>query len=183
VKSSSHPDRSARSETSREALDHLISLVYEELRRLASRVRRGDPSQTLNTTALVHEGWVKLARSPEFASTSTLHFKRIAARAMRQVLVEAARRRKAGKRGADPVLVTLDERDAHASTAAEVLALHEALEKLAQLNPRQAQMVESRFFAGMDFGEMAQLFQVSEATVLRDWRAARAWLARELRAG
>ena len=168
---------------SREALDHLISLVYEELRRLAARVRRGDPSQTLNTTALVHEGWVKLARSPQFVSTSILHFKRIAARAMRQVLVEAARRRKAGKRGADPVLVTFDQSDAPASSVADVLALHAALDKLARLNPRQAQMVESRFFAGMEFSEMAQLFQVSETTVLRDWRAAKAWLARELRAG
>ena len=167
----------------RESFDRLISVVYEELRRLASRVRRGDPSHTLNTTALVHEGWVKLARYPEFASTSTLHFKRIAARAMRQVLVEAARRRKAGKRGGDPVLVTLDERDTPVSTAAEVLAIHAALDKLAELNPRQAQMVESRFFAGMALGEMAQLFKVSEATVLRDWRAARAWLARELKAG
>src|SRR2546425_10231201 len=93
----------------REALDRLFSLTYEELRRLASLVRRGDPSQTMNTTALVHEAWLKLARSPEFASMSALHFKRIAARAMRQVLVEAARRRKAEKRGAELMLVTFGD--------------------------------------------------------------------------
>src|SRR6202011_4465468 len=83
----------------RRAIDHLFSVTYEELRRLASSVRRGDPSATLSPTALVNEAWLKLASSPEIALTSRLHFKRIAARAMRQLLVEAARRRKASKRG------------------------------------------------------------------------------------
>ena len=167
---------------SRDSLDRLFSLTYEELRRMASTVRRGDPSQTLNTTALLHEAWMKLARSPEFASMSMLHFKRIAARAMRQVLVEAARRRKAGKRGSEVLLVTFGDDAAPAVTSeSELLALHEALERLAGMNARQAQMVESRFFGGMEMAETAKLLGVSEATALRDWRAAKAWLARELR--
>jgi RNA polymerase sigma factor (TIGR02999 family) len=163
-------------------LDEMFSLAYEELRRLASAVRRGDPSATLSPTALVHEAWLKLENSPEVADTSPLHFKRIAARAMRQVLVDAARRRKAEKRGAGAALVTFDESlETAAASAEEVLALDDALDALERLSPRQAQMVESRFFGGLDVAETAALLGVSEATVLRDWRAARAWLARELR--
>jgi RNA polymerase sigma factor (TIGR02999 family) len=167
----------------RKALDLLFSSTYEELRRLASSVRRGDPSATLNPTALVNEAWIKLAKSPEIASTSRLHFKRIAARAMRQLLVEAARRRNAGKRGAGAeITVTFDAADEKAPSGREdLLALDRALDQLAQMNERQAVMVESRFFGGLDIPETAQLLDVSEATVLRDWRAARAWLANELR--
>ena len=166
----------------RRALDHLFSVTYEELRRLAAAVRRDDPSATLNPTALVNEAWLKLADSPELASTSPLHFKRIAARAMRQVLIEAARRRNAGKRGGGSVaMVTFDDSlEEIATTSGELLALDEALDELARINPRQAQMVESRFFGGLDVAETAQLLEVSEATVLRDWRAAKAWLAHEL---
>jgi RNA polymerase sigma factor (TIGR02999 family) len=164
-------------------LDHLFSVTYEELRRLASSVKRGDPSATITPTALVNEAWLKLAGSPELASTSPLHFKRIAARAMRQVLVEAARRRSAEKRGGgDVAFVTFDDALAQPATAShDLLALDAALEELARLNPRQALMVESRFFGGLEVSETAALLGVSEATVLRDWRAARAWLARELR--
>jgi RNA polymerase sigma factor (TIGR02999 family) len=163
-------------------VDELFSLAYEELRRLAASVKRGDRSATLSPTALVHEAWIKLANSPQLATTSPLHFKRIAARAMRQVLVDAARRRKAEKRGAGAGLVTFDESLSEAaSTAEEVIALDAALDQLAQLSPRQASMVESRFFGGLDVKETAELLNVSEATVLRDWRAAKAWLAHELR--
>ena len=167
----------------RHALDALFNATYGELRRLAFTVRRGDPSATLNPTALVHEVWLKLAASPQIAATSPLHFKRIAARAMRQVLVEAARRRKAAKRGGrDAVLVTFDERiHGSSSTAEELLGLDAALEQLSRIAPRQAMIVESRFFAGLDVEETAELAGVSEATILRDWRAARAWLAVELR--
>jgi len=167
----------------RPTLDHLFSVTYEELRRLASSVRRYDPSATLNSTALVNEAWVKLAKSPAFEATSQLHFKRIAARAMRQVLVEAARRRRANKRGGDDVaLVTFDEfRDQSAALGQDLLALDEALKELARLHPRQAVMVESRFFGGLDVADTAALLEVSEATILRDWRAAKAWLANELR--
>jgi RNA polymerase sigma factor (TIGR02999 family) len=166
-----------------DALEHLFSLAYEELRRLAASVRRGDGNLTLSPTALVHEAWLKLAGSPGAAGTSPLHFKRIAARAMRQVLVDAARRRNAEKRGAGAALVTFDEALDHAgpASAEEVEALDAALEALARVSPRQARMVEYRFFGGLDVRETADLLGVSEATVLRDWRAARAWLARELR--
>ncbi len=166
----------------RRSLDQLFSMAYEELRRLASSVRRGDPSATLNPTALVHEAWIKLAGSPAVSASSPLHFKRIAARAMRQVLVDAARRRNALKRGAGQALVTFDESVQEAAASAdEVLALDAALAQLARLNPRQAAMVESRFFGGLDSRETAEVLEVSEATVLRDWRAAKAWLAQELK--
>lgn len=164
------------------ALDHLFSLTYEELRRLASAVRRGDPSATLTPTALVNEAWVKLAASPPMAPLSRPHFKRIAARAMRQVLIEAARRRRSLKRGAGGPFVTFDESlQEGASRAADLLALDAALEELARISPRQAMMVEGRFFGGLEVPEIAGLLDVSEATILRDWRAARAWLGRELR--
>jgi RNA polymerase sigma factor (TIGR02999 family) len=165
------------------ALDHVFSLAYEELRRLAASVRRDDPGATLTPTDLVNEAWLKLRNSPDLARTSRLHFKRVAARAMRQVLIEAARKRKAGKRGAGVAMVTFDEAldGAATSNVEDVLALNDALEDLARLHPRQATLVESRFFGGMEMIEIAELLEVSEATVLRDWRAARAWLARELR--
>jgi len=167
----------------RQALDHLFSITYEELRRLASSVRRGDPSATLSPTALVNEAWLKLAGSPEIASPSRLHFKRIAARAMRQLLVEAARRRNSAKRnGHGEITVTLDESVRSEPTGSrDLLALNSALEQLARMNPRQAVMVESRFFGGLDIPETASLLSISEATVQRDWRAAKAWLAHELR--
>jgi RNA polymerase sigma factor (TIGR02999 family) len=166
----------------RQALDDLFSAAYEELRRLASSVRRGDPGATLSPTALVNEAWLKLAGSPELALTSRLHFKRIAARAMRQVLIEAARRRNADKRGGgSQPLVTFDEAvQQSAATAGDLLALDGALADLARVNPRQALMVENRFFGGLDIPETAELLGVSEATVLRDWRAAKAWLAQEI---
>ena len=165
----------------RRALDDLFSAAYEELRRLAASVRRNDPAATLSPTALVNEAWLKLADSPAVADTSPLHFKRIAARAMRQVLVEAARRRTADKRGGGAAVVTFDDAIGSVTTADDVLGLDAALEALAKLEPRQALMVESRFFGGLDVAETAQLLDVSEATVLRDWRAAKAWLSRELR--
>jgi RNA polymerase sigma factor (TIGR02999 family) len=164
------------------ALDRLFAESYDELRRLAASVRRHDPSATLNPTALVNEAWLKLSATPGVADTSPLHFKRIAARAMRQVLVEAARRRNSEKRGGGAVAVTFDEALAGATTSAdELLSLDSALDALAALSPRQAAIVENRFFGGLSVAETAELMRLSEATVLRDWRAARAWLASELR--
>ncbi len=167
----------------RPSLDALFSATYEELRRLAAVVRGSDPSATLNPTALVNEAWLKLAASPGLLIASRLHFKRIAARAMRQILVEAARRRNAKKRGGrEAVLVTFDDQVSGASaTAGDLLGLDRALETLARIAPRQSTMVEVRYFGGLDVRETAELLEVSEATVLRDWRSARAWLARELR--
>ena len=117
----------------RRALDNLFSLTYEELRRLASTVRRGDPNATLSPTTLVHEAWLKMANSPRLGDTSRLHFKRIAARAMRQLLVEAARRRTSQKRGGDggPVVVFDESLDAAASYGNDLLALDTALDDLA----------------------------------------------------
>lgn len=177
------PEGTDAPEAKREALDQLFSVTYEELRRLASSVRRGDPSATLSPTALVNEAWLKLAKSPDVAATSRLHFKRIAARAMRQLLVEAARRRNSGKRGGGAkITVTFDDAfQEKPSGENELLALNTALDALARMNPRQAVMVESRFFGGLDVPETAALLNVSEATVLRDWRAAKAWLTHELR--
>jgi RNA polymerase sigma factor (TIGR02999 family) len=168
----------------RRALDDLFSVTYEELRRLASSVKRGDSGQTLSPTALVNEAWVKLANSPTFEAASQLHFKRIAARAMRQVLVEAARRRHSQKRGGeeDVAIITFDESLMPIVQSGQgLIALDRALEELARLDPRQALMVESRFFGGFEINEIAELLNVSEATVMRDWRAAKAWLSNELR--
>jgi RNA polymerase sigma factor (TIGR02999 family) len=164
------------------SLDHLFSAMYEELRRLASTVSRDDPSETLNPTALVNEAYLKLASTLRIEPASRLHFKRIAARAMRQVLVEAARRRSALKRGGGQALVTFDEGVAAGVESSEdILALDAALEDLARMHPRQAQLVEVRFFGGFDVSETAELLEVSQSTVERDWRAARAWLAVQLR--
>ena len=174
-------DQTARE---RQDLDRLFSLTYEELRRLASSVKRGDPSNTLSATALVNEAWLRLAKSPGIAATSRLHFKRIAARAMRQMLIEAARRRNAHKRGGDGevIFVSFDDSLDRAATRPEkLLALDTALTELARLEPRQALIVESRFFGGLEISEISSLIGVSEATILRDWRAAKAWLGQELR--
>jgi len=165
----------------RQALDDLFSVTYEQLRRLAASVRRSDPSATISPTGLVNEAWLKLANSPAFKSASQLHFKRIAARAMRQILVEGIRRRRSAKRGGDDPVVVFDETiDRCATTAREVLALDAALESLSRVHPRQALLVEARYFGGLDVPETAALLGVSEATVLRDWRAAKAWLALQI---
>jgi RNA polymerase sigma factor (TIGR02999 family) len=168
----------------RAELDALFNLAYAELRRLANSVKRGDFGSTINPTALVHEAWLKLSRSPELGATSTLHFKRIAARAMRQILIESARRRKASKRagGEGAVFVTFDESAVGTvSDETELLALEDALQDLARMEPRQAMLVESRFFGGLEVTEISALLNVSEATILRDWRAAKAWLGVRLR--
>jgi RNA polymerase sigma factor (TIGR02999 family) len=161
------PNEMNKTPEERRTLDRLFSVTYEELRRLASSVKRSDPGATLSPTTMVNEAWVKLAKSPQFASTSRLHFKRIAARAMRQVLVEAARRRNASKRGGDEgvTVVVFDESQQQtASCGQDLLALDTALEELARIQPRQALMVESRFFGGLDIAETAALLEVSEAT-------------------
>jgi len=166
----------------RQALDEMFSLTYEELRRLASTVKRTDPNATLTPTALVNQAWIKLATSPRFSTTSPLHFKRIAARAMRQILVEAARRRGSAKRGGSIAFVTVDDPISDSVVRREdLLALEEALQELERLEPRQAILVESRFFGGLDVTQTAALLEVSEATIHRDWRVAKAWLKHRLR--
>jgi RNA polymerase sigma factor (TIGR02999 family) len=169
--------------TDQTALDALFGATYEELRRLAVLVKRRHKSVTLNPTALVHEAWLKLAGSNGVSAVSQLHFKRIAARAMRQVLIDGIRRRKTAKRGgSNDVIVTMDFFSEPTIVADdELIALDSSLDKLAQMNPRQAAMVESRFFGGLEMAEIGELLGISEATVLRDWRAAKAWLAQEVR--
>jgi RNA polymerase sigma factor (TIGR02999 family) len=163
-------------------LDTLFSATYEELRRLAGIVRKSDANATLSPTTLVNEAWLKLSRTPPAAFASELHFRRIAARAMRQILVDAARRKNAARHGGDLLRVTLDDGFEQTSADAnDLVTLDEALHELARINPRQAAMVEARFFGGLDTVETAKLLGISEATVLRDWRAAKAWLSIELR--
>lgn len=177
-------DRALEAAGDRRALDELFGATYEELRRLASAVSRHDQQATLTPTALVNEAWLKLAGSPQVGALSRLHFKRIAARAMRQILIEAARRRNAAKRsaGVDRWLVTFDDAlDVPAVSGQELLVLDASLDELARIHPRQAQIVEARFFGGFSVTETAELFGLSDATVLRDWRVAKAFLASQLR--
>jgi RNA polymerase sigma factor (TIGR02999 family) len=155
--------------------------LYAELHRLAGRVRRGRASETMSTTVLVHETYVKLASVDAADVDSRLHFFRLAARAMRQVLVDAARQKLSAKRGGDLLRVTLDESAHSAPMSAEAfLSLDEAIQGLTSLDPRAAEVVECRFFAGLTTEETASMLCVSPRTVKRDWRVARAFLAAEL---
>jgi len=170
--------------THQRSLDEKFSLVYEELRRIASSLRSSEANATICSTALVDEAWIKLKNFPQLADTSTSHFKAIAANAMRQVLVEEARRRGARKRGGDvPVIVlSLDDHAQHTlPMAAELLDLDAALNELALMNARQAQVVENIFFGGMTVSETAGTLGASESLVARDWKAAKAWLAARIR--
>jgi RNA polymerase sigma factor (TIGR02999 family) len=170
--------RGAR-EGDKESIDSLFALAYDELRRIAKRVR-GDRSSTLSTTALVHEAYLKLLPSTVPANDAA-HFKLLIARAMREVLIDAARRRQAGKRGGGDLAITLDESiQTIPLKVGELLDLHEALEELSRIDPRRASVVECRFFGGLDVDETAAALNLSTATVKRDWRVARAWLAHAL---
>jgi RNA polymerase sigma factor (TIGR02999 family) len=163
------------------AFEQLYARTYDELRRLAHRVRQSN-QQTLNTTALVHEAYLKLVPGTGLLARDRIHFFRIAARAMRQVLVDAARRRATRDRGNLLLYV-----EAIAGTAErlslEVLDLENALVELEALSPRQANVVECRFFAGLSVEETAEALGVSSPTVKREWRIARAWLAQALGGG
>jgi RNA polymerase sigma factor (TIGR02999 family) len=169
------------------ALGELYPLVYAELGELAHRLRRrwhGD--YTLNTTALMHEGYLKLAERKRLHAETRVHFLALAARAMRHVLVNYARDRKAQKRGAGVANVELDTSRAvqaaalSAAQANELLALHEALQRLEQVDARQSRIVECRFFGGMTVEETAAAVGVSARTVKRDWAVAQAWLHDEM---
>ena len=170
--------------SSKEYLDQLFTAAYQELRALAYAVKRIDSNATLNPTALVDEAYLKLVNSPEVATLSRLHFKRVAAHAMRQVLIDAARRRLARKRGGDSHAwrVTLtDPPDEMFACDDQLLNLHEALEELGRRSARQAAIVEYRFFGGLNEAEIAAALGISGPTVQRDWRLARAWLNLQLR--
>jgi len=162
------------------AVEDVIPHVYEELRRLARRERfRLSGGDTLTTTALIHEAYLRLARSPGFPSRGD--FLRVAAVAMRRILVDRVRAQLAAKRGGGARHVDVEAvADFLVGDGERVLAVHEALDRLAGLNPRLAELVECRFFAGYSEPETALALGVSERTVQRDWTLARAWLRKEL---
>ena len=161
-----------------------MPLVYDELRRLAaSYIRRERPGQTLQATALVHEAYVRLIAEKSHTWQNRTHFLAIAALSMRQILVEKARRRNAAKRGGAPQRITLDDRNLDAANTPadiDVLALDEALTRLAALDPEHARIVELRYFGGLTVEETAEVLNSSPATVKRRWALARAWLKKEL---
>jgi len=174
------------------ALDELLPLVYGELRRQAERAMRAQPAgHTLQPTALVHEAYLRLVDGPEREWQSRAHFFGVAARTMRSVLVDHARAHKAAKRGGGGAALTLGAAEAAGvgssrtgeSGQVDVEALDAALTGLAALDPRQARVVELRYFGGLSIEETAEVLGVSHATVEREWRTARLWLRRELAGG
>lgn len=164
------------------ALEQLMPLVYEELRRLAGSYMRGERSDhTLQPTALVHEAYLRLVDQQRVDWHNRAHFFGIAAQMMRRVLVDHARRRQAAKRDAATYLLSFSEELAQSVRDPELLDFDRALESLTALDPRQAKIVELRFFGGLTVEETAEVAGVSTATVKREWQTARAWLAREIR--
>lgn len=164
-----------------EALKSLIPLVYDELRRLARyHLNRERPDHTLQSTALVNEAYMRLA-GQDLQIHNRAHFFAIASQLMRQILVDYARRHRAGKRGSGTCMLTLDERVVFPQTrAVDVLALDEALNGLAKLDPQQSRIVELRFFGGLSIDETSAVLGISPATVKRDWATARVWLHQEI---
>ncbi len=177
----------------RAAFDQLLPIVYEELHVLARSKLRGErEGHTLDTSALVHEAYLKLVRQTEVEWQSRAHFFAVASQAMRRVLIDYARRRATKKRGSSPVALDLRalesgeiafEGQAADNDAAAVVALDDALKRLAEFNPRGAQVVEQWFFGGLTQKEIAEVMGLSEKTVRRSWQVARAWLKRELESG
>jgi RNA polymerase sigma factor (TIGR02999 family) len=167
----------------RSVVDSLFPIVYSQLRRQAQGQLRGErKDHTLNATALVHEAYLKLIDQTRVEWQNRAHFFAIAAQAMRRILINYANQRLAQKRGGGAVIATFDEGlVARESRAEELIALDQALERLRELNERQSKVVEYRFFGGLTQEEIAAVLDVSEPTVRRDWRLARAWLSRELK--
>jgi RNA polymerase sigma factor (TIGR02999 family) len=166
----------------KEALDQLMPLVYDELRRQAARyLRRERPGNTLQTTALIHEAYVRLVDQRNVQWQNRAHFFGIAAQLMRRILVDHARAKKRVKRGGSDVRVSLgDATVAVKGQDLDVVALDEALQRLAQIDEQQSRVVELRFFSGLTVEETAEVMHISTATVKRDWSMAKAWLHREL---
>jgi len=163
-------------------LDTLLPIVYQELRRLAAGyLRREKPGQTLQPTALVHEAYLRLMKDRPGRWQNRAHFCAIAAHSMRQILIERARARSAAKRGGARQRITLDEGlVAGGDRSIDLIALDEALQRLAEIDPEQARLVELRFFGGLTIEETAEALDMSPATVKRHWTVAKAWLTREL---
>ena len=166
----------------RPSLDSLLPIVYQELRRLAANyLRRERQGQTLQPTALVHEAYMRLLKDRPDRWQNRAHFCAIAAHSMRQILIERARARDALKRGGGGPRITLDDAlVAGGERSIDLLALDQALERLAAMDAGQARLVELRFFGGLTVEETAEALDMSPATVKRHWTVARAWLAREL---
>lgn len=164
-----------------EAMEELYASVYPRLRRIAgARLRGQRRDATLGTTALVHEAYLKVAGKPGSDYADRGHFFALAAKAMRQVILNHAEKRSAAKRGGGALAVTLDDTPVDPDADAELVALDSALTRLAELNERQGRVVECMFYAGLTVDETAEALDVSPATVKRDWATARAWLYREL---
>ncbi|MDY7109655.1 MAG: sigma-70 family RNA polymerase sigma factor [Planctomycetota bacterium] len=165
------------------AVDRLLPLVYDELRALAEHhFRRQRPGQTLQPTALVHEAYLRLVRQPAGSFKDRAHFMAVAAKAMRQLLIDRARRARAAKRGGSAQRVTLDEEAVPGDDRdVDVLSLEEALQRLAAMDDRKSRIVELRFFGGLTIEEAAEVLGIARSTVTEDWRLARAWLICELR--
>lgn len=170
------------SDGKREAVNRLMPLVYDQLQAMAKRQLASERSNhTLNSTALVHEAYLKLVDQTRVTWQNRAHFYAVAAQAMRRILVNYANRRLAAKRGGGQVIATFNDDEVVRETRAEELvALDAALEELGRLDERQGKVVELRFFAGLTQEETAEVLGVSVPTVRRDWRLARAWLARRL---
>lgn len=168
---------------SERAFEELLPLVYGELRRIARNyMRRQNPGHTLQTTALVNEAYMRLVDSNRVNWQDRNHFFAVSAQLMRRILVDFARKKNSQKRGGDHLIVTLDERVENlAETGTDLVALDEALSRLAEFSPRQSRVIELRFFAGLNEEQIAEVLDVSARTVRRDWQIARAWLFRELR--
>ena len=165
------------------ALAELTPLVYDELRHLAHRQMSGQrPDHTLQTTALVNEAYLRLADQTNPRWQNRAHFLAVAARAMRQILVSYARSQRSQKRGGGALKVELDEAAlVSPKQSQEIVDLHEALERLAALDSRKAQVVELKYFGGLNYDEMAEVLKISRVTVRRDWEFAKVWLYTELR--
>lgn len=169
-----------------EAAEDLLPLVYDELRRLAaSKMANEAPGHTLQPTALVHEAWLRLGGDEVPSFQNRAHFFGAAAEAMRRILIERARRRLAAKRGGGTAPVELDAIEIPSPVADDdqLLAVNEALEKLAALDPRKAELVKLRYFVGMSFDEAAAVLGIAVPTAKQWWAYARAWLSVELRSG
>jgi RNA polymerase sigma-70 factor, ECF subfamily len=167
----------------RTALEKLTPLIYDELRRIAHRyVQRERNGHTLQTTALVNEAYLRLAGQEKIEWQNRAHFFAVSAQVMRHILIDHARRRRFAKHGGDAQQVSLEEASLMTEQrAAELVALDEALDELAKLDPRKSHVVELRYFGGLSLEETAEVLEVSVMTVRRDWRAAKAWLFRRMK--
>jgi RNA polymerase sigma factor (TIGR02999 family) len=164
-------------------VDHLLPIVYDELRKIArNQMNREREGHTLSPTSLVHEAYLKLVNQRQANWQNRAHFFALASMSMRRILINYANQRLAQKRGGDVPVVTFNEElMSQDSKAEDLIMLDRALDKLKSMHERQAQIIEYKFFGGLEFAEIAEVLQVSLPTIRRDWRLARAWLIKELK--